>query len=112
VTGGGTELKVIERALRRAGRGSYGNIVHFTCGYHPAARFTGTSFIEDQRVMGCNAVGLGLPPWMEGGGETHPDCVMKQQSFWIDGQQIVDGGAIIAPPALAQAARALQPLPG
>ncbi len=112
VTGAGTELKILERALRRAGNGSYGNIVHFTCGYHPAARFTGTSFIEDQRVVGCNAVGLGLPQWVEGGGENHPDCVMTGQSFWIDGQQIIDGGAIVAPPDLAAAARALQPLYG
>ena len=41
VTGGGPELRVIDRSLRRAGNGEYGNIVHFTCGYHPAARFTG-----------------------------------------------------------------------
>ena len=112
VTGGGTELKIIDRALRRAGNGAYGNIVHFTCGYHPAARFTGTSFIEDQRVIGCNAVGLGLPQWVEGGGENHPDCVMKEQSFWIDDQQIIDRGVIVAPPDLAEAARALQPVYG
>ncbi|MGD9765285.1 MAG: hypothetical protein AB7V27_16420 [Candidatus Binatia bacterium] len=110
VTGGGTELKNIERALRRAGNGAYGNIVHFTCGYHPTARFTGTSFIEDQRAIGCNAVGLGLPQWVEGGGENHPDCVMKQQSFWIGDQQILDDGVIIAPEDLAQAARELQPV--
>lgn len=112
VTGGGSELKLIDRALKRAGQGEYGNIVHFTCGYHPAARFTGRSFIEDQRVAGCNAVGLGLPQWVEGGGENHPDCVMKEQSFWIGDQQIIDGGTIIAPPDLAKAAAALQPIYG
>jgi 2,5-dihydroxypyridine 5,6-dioxygenase len=109
VSGGGTELKVIERALKRAGNGEYGNIVHFTCGYHPSARVTGKSFIEDQRAIGCNAVGLGLPQWVEGGGENHPDCVMLEQSFWIDDEQIIDKGAIIAPPDLAQAAAELAP---
>ena len=110
VTGGGTELKVIDRALKRAGNGEYGNIVHFTCGYHPSARYTGKSFIEDQRVIGCNAVGLGLPQWVEGGGENHPDCVMREQSFWIGDEQIIDKGVIVAPTNLADAANDLQPL--
>ena len=110
VTGGGTELGAIRRSLRRAGNGEYGNIVHFTCGYHPAARFTGTSFIEDQRVIGCNAVGLGLPQWVDGGGENHPDCVMREQSFWIGDEQIIADGEIINPPALADAASRLKPI--
>ncbi len=112
VTGGGTELAAIRRSLKRAGNGQYGNIVHFTCGYHPAARFTGRSFIEDQRVIGCNAVGLGLPQWVDGGGENHPDCVMKEQSFWIGGKQIIDNGDIISPPVLADAVSELRPLYG
>ena len=112
VTGGGTELRAIDRSLKRAGNGEYGNIVHFTCGYHPAARFTGKSFIEDQRVVGCNAVGLGLPQWVEGGGENHPDCVMREQSFWIENEQIIDRGVIVSPPDLAKAAQDLQPVYG
>jgi 2,5-dihydroxypyridine 5,6-dioxygenase len=110
VTGGGTELRAIDRSLRRAGNGDYGNIVHFTCGYHPAARYTGKSFIEDQRVVGCNAVGLGLPQWVDGGGENHPDCVMREQSFWIEDDQIIDRGVIVAPADLARAAQDLQPV--
>jgi len=112
VTGGGTELKVIDRALKRAGNGEYGNIVHFTCGYHPAARVTGKSFIEDQRAIGCNAVGLGLPQWVDGGGENHPDCVMTEQSFWIDDELIIDQGRIVSPPDLAGLAADLQPVYG
>ena len=64
VSGGGPELHAMDRALRRAGNGEYGHIVHFSCGFHPGARFTGHSFIEDQRAVGCDAVGLGLPPWV------------------------------------------------
>jgi leucyl aminopeptidase (aminopeptidase T) len=112
VSGGGGERAIMERALRRAGNGDYGNIVHFTCGYHPSARFTGKSFIEDQRVIGGNAVGFGLPQWVDGGGENHPDCVMTQQSFWIEDQQIIDTGVIVAPPDLARMARELQPVYG
>ena len=112
VTGGGTELRAIKRSLNRAGNGEYGNIVHFTCGYHPAARFTGKSFIEDQRVIGCNAIGLGLPQWIDGGGENHPDCVMRGQSFWIGDEQVIDDGTIISPPDLAQAAADLHPVYG
>jgi hypothetical protein len=112
VAGGGTELKVIERSLRRAGNGEYGNIIHFTCGYHPMARVTGNSFIEDQRAIGCDAVGLGLPFWEEGGGENHPDCVMKEQSLWIDEEQIVKDGSIVAPSALAKVVDELKPTYG
>ena len=108
VNGGGTELDAIRRSLRRAGNGEYGNIVHFTCGYHPAARFTGKSFIEDQRVIGCNAVGLGLPQWVEGGGENHPDCVMREQSFWIDGEKIINEGKIVNPGSLVDAVSELK----
>jgi 2,5-dihydroxypyridine 5,6-dioxygenase len=109
VTGGGTERKVMDRALRRAGSGEYGNVVHFTCGYHPGARFTGRSFVEDQRVVGANAIGLGLPQWHPGGGENHPDCVMKSQSMWIGGTQIVEDGVIMGPPELRNANAELVP---
>lgn len=108
VSGGNTEQRVMDRALRRAGNGEYGHIVHFTAGYHPAARFTGQSFIEDQRVIGANAVGLGLPQWLPGGGENHPDCVMTGQSVWIGNDLIVDDGVFRGPPALVTAAQELQ----
>jgi 2,5-dihydroxypyridine 5,6-dioxygenase len=108
ISGGGSERKVMDRALKRAGNGEYGNVVHFSCGHHPAARFTGTSFIEDQRVTGCDAVGLGLPAWLPGGGENHPDGVMKEQSIWIGGEQIMDDGVICGPPSLVEAAQGLE----
>lgn len=107
VTGGSSEQKVMERALRRAGNGEYGSIVHFSCGHHPAARFTGTCFVEDQRAIGCNAIGFGFPPGMPGGGENHPDGVVKDQSIWIDGEQIVDCGVISGPASLAAAVNGL-----
>ena len=50
---------------------------------------------------GYNAVGLGLPFWAPGGGETHPDTVISSQSVWVDGEQIVDAGVIVNPPELA-----------
>jgi leucyl aminopeptidase (aminopeptidase T) len=110
VVGGGSENKVMRRSLKRAGNGDFGYVVHFTCGVHPAARYTGKCFIEDQRVMGNNAIGLGLPPWMEGGGETHPDCVVTGQSIWVDGQQIVKDGVIIGPSRVRELAAKVQPI--
>lgn len=104
VTGGGPERRVMERALRRAGGGEFGYVVHFSCGLHPGARFTGKSFIEDQRITGYNAIGLGLPPWMPGGGENHPDAVMSLQSISITDQEIVKDGTIVSPPALVELA--------
>jgi leucyl aminopeptidase (aminopeptidase T) len=99
---------VTERSLRRAGNGNYGRVIHLTCGFHPAARFCGQSFIEDIRAIGANAIGLGVPWWEPGGGENHPDGVVTEQSLWVDGEQIVKDGRIVAPADLARAARALE----
>jgi leucyl aminopeptidase (aminopeptidase T) len=100
---------VLDRALRRAGNGEYGNIIHLTYGMHPAARMTGQSFIEDIRVLGNNAVGMGLPFWVPGGGENHPDGVVVNQSIWLDGEQIVNDSVIIGPASIAEQARRLLP---
>lgn len=112
VSGGGSELHAMDRALRRAGNGAYGHIVHFSCGFHPGARFTGHSFIEDQRAIGCDAVGLGLPPWVTGGGENHPDCVMSAQSIVVGDELMVENGIFRAPTELVEAAGRLEPLYG
>jgi leucyl aminopeptidase (aminopeptidase T) len=109
VKGGGNERKVADRALRRAGGGDYGYVIHFTHGIHPAARVTGRSFIEDMRGIGNDAVGLGLPFWVPGGGENHPDAVLTMQSIDLDGQRIVEDGTIVSPPELARLADALTP---
>ena len=102
---------VMERALRRAGNGAYGRVIHLTCGFHPAARFAGKSFIEDIRVVGANAVGLGVPWWEPGGGENHPDGVVTRQSIWLDGEPVVKDGRIVGPADLAHAAQALHATP-
>jgi 2,5-dihydroxypyridine 5,6-dioxygenase len=109
VSGGLSEGTVLERSLKRASHDSLGYIIHFTCGFHPAARYTGTSFLEDQRVTGYNAVGLGLPFWMPGGGENHPDAILSRQSLWVAGEQIVDQGRIIGPPEMAALAKEMVP---
>ena len=111
VTGGGAEQKVMDRALKRAAGGkNYGYVIHFTCGLQPAARYTRSCFVEDQRVMANNAVGLGIPFWQPGGGENHPDAVMSQQSIWIDGKHIMDEGTFVGSNKPAKLADALQPL--
>lgn len=99
---------VTERSLRRAGNGKYGRVIHLTCGLHPAARFSGQSFIEDIRSMGANAIGLGVPWWEPGGGENHPDGVVTRQSMWVDGQQVVKDGHLVAPAGLARVAHVLE----
>jgi hypothetical protein len=96
-----------ERALRRAANGNYGRVIHLTCGFHPAARFTGQSFIEDIRAVGANAIGLGVPWWEPGGGENHPDGVVARQSLWLEGEQIIREGRIVGPQDLTGAARML-----
>ncbi|MDB5798258.1 MAG: hypothetical protein JWP36_2160 [Paucimonas sp.] len=93
---------VLDRALRRAGNGDYGNIIHFTYSMNPGARLTGRSFIEDSRVMGNNAVGMGLPWWVPGGGENHPDGVLGNQSIWIEGEAIIIDGIVVAPADIAK----------
>lgn len=109
VAGGGNDLKVMDRALKRAGGGQYGSIIHFSHGFHPAARFHGGSFIESIRAAGNNAVGLGIPWWEPGGGENHPDAVVTMQSMWIDGEPIVREGALVLA-ELAKLESTLEPL--
>ena len=109
VSGGLSEGTVLERSLKRASHDSLGYIIHFTCGFHPAARYTGTSFLEDQRVTGYNAVGLGLPFWMPGGGENHPDAILSRQSLWVSGEQIVGKGRIVGPAEMAELAKNMVP---
>lgn len=109
VSGGDSDRHALERALRRAAGGDLGHVIHFTHGIHPAAIVTGESFIEDMRVTGNDAVGLGIPFWLPGGGENHPDAIITQQSLWIDGVRIVRDGAIVDPPPLAELAARLVP---
>jgi 2,5-dihydroxypyridine 5,6-dioxygenase len=109
VTGGGADRVPFQRALRRAAGGHYGQVIHFTQGIHPAARVTGESFIEDMRATGNDAVGLGIPFWLPGGGENHPDAILSQQSLWVDGALVVEDGAIVDPPELAKLAERLVP---
>ena len=97
VSGGGSERTVMERALRRAAGSDFGYIIHFTLGFHPAAR-QGQGFVEDLRVTGNNAVGFGLPWWEPGGGENHPDGLMSLQTLTIAGQPVTENGVVVGPP--------------
>ncbi len=100
-----------ERALRRgAGGGEFGFMIHFTMAFHPAARITGRHFIEDIRALGTNAIGMGLPWWVEGGGANHPDGVVLDQSLWVDEEPIVEAGSIVGPAELMSAYRRVQPI--
>jgi leucyl aminopeptidase (aminopeptidase T) len=103
----GPDAVVLDRALRRAGGGDYGHVIHFSYGLHPAARYRGTCFVEDIRTIGANAVGFGKPWWEAGGGENHPDGIVLRQNLWIDGTQILKSGLVIAPEPLASAATRL-----
>ena len=107
LSGGGASRFPLERALLRAGGGEYGSVIHFTHGLHPAARLTGTSFIEDIRAVGSNAVGLGIPFWEPGGGENHPDALLTEHSVWLEDEKIIEDGVIVAPGPLAERARQL-----
>jgi 2,5-dihydroxypyridine 5,6-dioxygenase len=109
LSGGGNDQFVLDRALRRAADGEYGHIIHFTHGIHPTARVTGNSFIEDMRATGNDAVGMGVPFWLPGGGENHPDAIIALQSIWVDGVKIAEDGRIVNPPHLAKLAERLAP---
>lgn len=98
-SGGGTEdVPSFDRALRRASPdGDYGYFIHFTLGFHPGTMLSGRCFIEDIRIPGSNAIGMGLPWWEKGGGENHPDGIVLDQSFWLGDMQIVDEGKVVGP---------------
>ncbi|AQH05405.1 hypothetical protein A9R05_41035 (plasmid) [Burkholderia sp. KK1] len=103
IAGGGSDHAIFDRALRRAGKGEWGSVIHFSHGFHPGARLAGRSFNEDIRVRGNDAIGFGTPWWQEGGGENHPDAVCLQHTFVIDGKEIVKDGRVVWPPELAHA---------
>lgn len=107
IEGHGASAINFERAVRRAVSEGMGKIIHFTHGLHPTARLTRRSFIEDMRVIGNNAVGFGLPWWVPGGGENHPDGVMFGHSVWIEEKQIVKDGQVVWPETLKQKAARL-----
>lgn len=109
VSGPTSHRTVLDRSLRRAGNGEYGGIIHFTHGMIPSARADGHSFIEEMRVMGSDAVGMGLPWWVPGGGENHPDGIVHDQSIWIGEEKVVKDGLIVGPPAIADIAHTLIP---
>lgn len=111
IRGGGAAGQLFERALKRAAGSTMGSIIHFSHGLHPAARFTGTSFIEDIRVVGHNAVGFGVPWWEPGGGENHPDGVTTEHTVAIAGRTIVEQGRIVWPEKLAAQAAELVTAP-
>ncbi len=101
----GPDAQVLDRALRRAGGGDYGHVIHFSYGLHPAARWRGDCFVEDIRTVGANAIGFGRPWWEPGGGENHPDGLLLRQNLWIEDRQILQSGLVVAPPPLAAIAR-------
>lgn len=103
----GPDVQVLDRALRRAGGGGYGHVIHFSYGLHPNARYRGDCFVEDIRTVGANAIGFGKPWWEPGGGENHPDGLLLRQNLWIDGQQVLRAGLVVAPAPLADAAQRL-----
>jgi hypothetical protein len=98
----------MHRALKRAGGGEYGSVIHFSHAFHPAARYEGRSFIEDIRAAGNDAIGLGIPWWEPGGGENHPDGIVTMHSLSIDREQVVRDGAIVSPPELVRLDRELR----
>lgn len=85
----------IKRSLMRASSDGMGNVVHLTVGLNPGARLTGESFIEDIRTLGSNAIGLGTPWWLPGGGENHPDGVVLNQSLFINDVPIIESGRVL-----------------
>jgi hypothetical protein len=97
--GGGADDRIsFERALGRAGgEGVFGYFVHFTYGFHPGARLSGEQFIEDIRIPGSNAIGMGLPWWEKGGGENHPDGIVFDQTLWVGGECVCEGGRFSGP---------------
>ena len=110
VSGGRNERFVFERSLKRAAKQGLGQIIHFSYGFHPAARFTTKSFIEDIRVTGNNAIGFGIPWWSPDGGENHPDGVMTLQSLEIESEKLIERGRILRPAPLVEAQARLESL--
>ncbi len=74
------------------------------------ARCNAKSFVEDQRGVGCNTVGFGIPHWLRIGGENDPDCDVGWQSIWIGDEQTMDAGRLTRPQTTSSLLQELRPL--
>lgn len=74
-------------------------LAHGCYGFNPGAKLTG-DILEDERVWGATEWGLGYlsvidaPP--EGiDAKSHTDGICLNSSVWLDGEQIMDQGAVV-----------------
>ena len=88
---------------------------HMSYGFNPGAKLTGSSIVEDERVLGATEWGIGnirpkLVPDACGSvpAAFHTDGICLNSSVWVDDIQIMDKGKIIHPPELVRLAEDLK----
>ena len=107
---GDNEAKVLEKWLRSFDDPNMFKIAHFSYGFNPGARLSGT-ILEDERIFGCVEMGIGSQrPRFKGtvgSAKAHTDGVMLNPTVILDGEVIEKEGKFIHP-KLAKIADVLQ----
>ncbi|SFC58062.1 Leucyl aminopeptidase (aminopeptidase T) [Alkalibacterium subtropicum] len=73
-------------------------IAEFGIGTNPTARITGV-VLEDEKVFGTVHIAFGSNKPFGGVTEAgvHIDCVVKEPTFWIDGEKVMEKGRVLNP---------------
>ena len=95
---GNNEAKVLEKWLRSFDDPNMFKIAHFSYGFNPGARLSGT-ILEDERIFGCVEMGIGSQrPRFKGtvgSAKAHTDGVMLNPTVTLDGEVIERDGEFI-----------------
>lgn len=95
---GDNEAKVLEKWLRSFDDLNMFKIAHFSYGFNPGARLSGT-ILEDERIFGCVEMGIGSQrPRFKGtvgSAKAHTDGVMLNPTVTLDGEVIERDGEFI-----------------
>ena len=111
VLGGGPDNKVMRRALARAGNGSSATSSTSPAAFIRRRAIRASASSRTSAWPATTPLGSGCRSG-SGGGENHPDCVISMQSMWIEGEQILRDGVIVAPAHLVTMAEDLRPIYG
>jgi len=94
--------KWMEENRRTGGR----EVMHFSLGVNPAARF-GRSILINERVFGALTIGIGY-----GGKRSHTDLVVTSPSVWLDQKPLFKKGELVHPDIAFLRSSFVRPSPG
>lgn len=96
---GGADARAYEKFLKGFNDDGMLKMAHIAYGFNPGAKLTG-NVVEDERVWGVTEWGIGYvspvdaPPAGQDAA-SHSDGICLNSSVWLDGEQVLDEGAVV-----------------